>query len=95
MDNERDDYVATGSAPDFFTKIEFTLYRGVAQLVARLLWEQDVGGSNPFTPTKNKSKPLGFGLFFFVKKDFNSRNLEHKQTPGLLWATHATASCGR
>ena len=25
--------------------------RGVAQLVARLLWEQDVGGSNPFTPT--------------------------------------------
>ena len=26
--------------------------RGVAQLVARLLWEQDVGGSNPFTPTK-------------------------------------------
>ena len=25
-------------------------YRGVAQLVARLLWEQDVGGSSPFTP---------------------------------------------
>ena len=24
--------------------------RGVAQLVARLLWEQDVGGSSPFTP---------------------------------------------
>jgi hypothetical protein len=21
-------------------------------LVARLLWEQDAGGSNPFTPTK-------------------------------------------
>ena len=29
--------------PDF-------LFRGVAQLVARLLWEQDVGGSSPFTP---------------------------------------------
>ena len=28
-----------------------TADRGVAQLVARLLWEQDVGGSNPFTPT--------------------------------------------
>ena len=27
------------------------LYRGVAQLVARLLWEQDAGGSSPFTPT--------------------------------------------
>ena len=41
--------------------------RGVAQLVARLLWEQDAGGSSPFTPTKNPStlsadflfKPIG------------------------------------
>ncbi len=31
-------------------------YRGVAQLVARLLWEQDVGGSNPFTPTMKKAR---------------------------------------
>ena len=29
------------------------LTRGVAQLVARLLWEQDVGSSSLFTPTKN------------------------------------------
>ena len=27
--------------------------RGVAQLVARLPWEQDVAGSNPVTPTIN------------------------------------------
>ena len=27
-------------------------YRDVAQLVARLLWEQDVAGSNPVIPTK-------------------------------------------
>jgi hypothetical protein len=26
--------------------------RGVAQMVARLLWEQEVPGSNPGTPTK-------------------------------------------
>ena len=41
------------------------LYRGVAQLVARLLWEQDVGGSNPFTPTK-KSQESAFLRLFFV-----------------------------
>ena len=27
-------------------------YRGVAQLVARLLWEQEARGSSPRTPTK-------------------------------------------
>ena len=30
-------------------------YRGVAQLVARLLWEQDVAGSNPVTSTRRKA----------------------------------------
>ena len=29
------------------------IYRGVAQLAAHLFWEQDVGGSNPSTPTIN------------------------------------------
>ena len=27
-------------------------YRDVAQLVARLVWDQDVAGSNPVIPTK-------------------------------------------
>ena len=31
--------------------------RGVAQLVARLLWEQDVAGSNPVTSTKKTACP--------------------------------------
>ena len=30
---------------------KFKQYRDVAQLVARLLWEQDVAGSNPVIPT--------------------------------------------
>ena len=36
---------------------------------------EDVGGSNPFTPTKNKSKSSGFGLFFH-KRDSNPRGSE-------------------
>ncbi len=30
---------------------KFNTYRGVAQLVARLLWEQDAAGSSPVTST--------------------------------------------
>ena len=33
-------------------------YRGVAQLVARLLWEQDVGSSNLSTPTTEARESL-------------------------------------
>ena len=45
--------------------------RGVAQLVARLLWEQDVGGSSPFTSTTFCPKtPIlwGFRTFFMLRK---------------------------
>ena len=31
--------------------LQFNTLRDVAQLVARLLWEQDVAGSNPVIPT--------------------------------------------
>ena len=31
---------------------KLNIFRDVAQLVARLLWEQDVAGSNPVIPTK-------------------------------------------
>ena len=36
---------------------------GVAQLVARLLWEQDAAGSNPVTRTKFLGKTAVFGGF--------------------------------
>ena len=33
-------------------------YRDVAQLVARLVWDQDVAGSNPVIPTKHPQTGL-------------------------------------
>ena len=61
-------------------KVEFNKqFRGVAQLVARLLWEQDVGSSSLFTPTIKRVIPFGIALFIFVMKDFNSRHPERKQ----------------
>ncbi len=33
--------------------------RGVAQLVAHVLWEHGAGGSSPFTPTNRFYWPLG------------------------------------
>ena len=41
--------------------------RGVAQMVARLLWEQDAAGSNPVTSTKpNLDADCVSGLAIFV-----------------------------
>ena len=41
-------------------------YRGVAQVVARLLWEQDAAGSSPVTSTTFPLKPNGFRGFFIL-----------------------------
>ena len=40
--------------------------RGVAQLVAFLVWDQAVAGSSPVTSTKREDS-FGFLLFFFKK----------------------------
>ena len=43
--------------------------RDVAQLVARLLWEQDVAGSNPVIPTnKTKFDLVSSLVLFFIAK---------------------------
>ena len=42
-----------------FCPAKWIPYRGVAQLVARLLWEQDAGCSNHLTPTKSKDRLYG------------------------------------
>ena len=34
------------------------IQRDVAQMVARLVWDQDVAGSNPVIPTKKEGKAL-------------------------------------
>jgi hypothetical protein len=39
------------------------ILRGVAQLVARLVWDQDAGGSSPLTSTKFLG---GFTPYFYV-----------------------------
>ena len=41
-----------------------TACRGVAQLVERLVWDQDVARSNRVTPTKNPAQ-AGFFLFHY------------------------------
>ena len=48
-------------------RIKVKKHRGVAQLVARLLWEQDAAGSNPVTPTRTS---IQSDTRFFLS-DFN------------------------
>lgn len=45
-------HMATGSAPRAVVKNRRKEYRGVAQLVARHIWDVDAVGSNPATPTR-------------------------------------------
>ena len=47
--------MSAGYASGYAGKIK---YRGVAQLVARLLWEQEARGSSPRTPTTSERNPL-------------------------------------
>ncbi len=47
------------------------IFRGVAQLVAREVWDFDAVGSNPATPTKNQPKmrfsaPLSADFFLTI-----------------------------
>ena len=39
-------------------------FRGVAQLVAHLVWDQGVAGSNPVTPTKKTLSKISLREFF-------------------------------
>ena len=43
------------------------ILRGVAQLVARHIWDVDAAGSTPVTPTKTEKVPLWY-LFCFALK---------------------------
>ena len=48
---------------------------GVAQLVARLLWEQDAAGSNPVTRTNPPGDPeVSGGIFSFMRLPAGSKN---------------------
>ena len=71
----------------FLCIMEQEIYRGVAQLVARLLWEQDAGGSNPFTPTRSGLCRKA-GPWFFWKRHPASK------AGHLLWGQSATAAGG-
>ena len=53
--------------------------RGVAQLVARLLWEQDAGSSSLFTPTIETVMPLALQfLFLWYSSDFGILNTSRR-----------------
>ena len=55
-------------------------YRGVAQLIARSVWDREVEGLSPFTPTKKRSVHLGGFFLAFGRRDLNLRLLQSKNS---------------
>ncbi len=57
-------------------------YVGVwRSLVARLLWEQDVAGSNPVTPTTLLLEPLSFRQGLVSLGGSEKQNIQAKKPP--------------
>ncbi len=52
-------------------------FRGVAQLIARAVWDREVEGLSPFTPTKKKSVQMD-GFFLVPVQTFNPDSLVTK-----------------
>ena len=48
------------------------MFRDVAQLVARVLWEHDVAGSNPVIPTKKEKMTLAVVFSFLLGVSFEA-----------------------
>ena len=48
---------------------EIQFNRGVAQLVARVVWDHEVAGSIPVTSTTNYNRLLKNGWFIFLYKN--------------------------
>ena len=62
-------------------------------MVARLLWEQDAGGSSPFTPTKQKRMPCA-SFFVCLIESIQALGV-CEQSRCLLWAMKPSTSGGR
>ena len=67
-------------------QVQKQIFRDVAQMVARLLWEQDVAGSNPVIPTIS-SVHNGFELWTldFLQFRVSSLCMEQVLKPALLF----------
>ncbi len=92
--------VATGSAADNcgydsrqnLVQIKSDTFRGVAQLVAREVWDFDAAGSSPVTPTKIQFQPQGWGWIFIFGlqgSDLIRREALRKQFGELFLASGA------
>ena len=73
--------------PNQKTAVAFRLryFRGIAQLVARLVRDEEAVGSNPAAPTKKNQYTFVYWFFFVSARDLNRAAVRSTANKAIVW----------
>ena len=80
--------------PNQKTAVAFRLryFRGIAQLVARLVRDEEAVGSNPAAPTKKNQYTFVYWFFFVSARDLNRAAVRSTANKAIVWLCLARGS---
>ena len=80
------------SSPTRPQPIGLRYFRGIAQLVARLVRDEEAVGSNPAAPTKKNQYTFVYWFFFVSARDLNRAAVRSTANKAIVWLCLARGS---